>query len=82
MEVDLKNGMSVKDFCKKYNVCRKTYSTYKKLAIPEYKRVYTTTVKEDEFIKFYSEHPNIKECSEYFGMSENQCYKYKKRWIK
>lgn len=82
MERDLKNGISEKEFCAKYNVCRKSYNNYKKRAIPGYKRIYKTTVSESEFIKFYSEHPNIKECSKHFGLSEHQCYRYRNRWIK
>lgn len=50
---EILNGMSEKDFIKKYNVCRKTYSNYKNVD-KNYKREYKVNYDRHELYELYS----------------------------
>lgn len=77
MKIDLINGMSEKEFCEKYNVCKTSYCNYKKKAINNYKRVYAPLVDKDKFIEYYYKcNKNAKLCSEYFNINIRRVYKY------
>lgn len=79
MKIDIKNGMREKDFCQKYNVCRKTYNNYKHKVFDElgwkYERVYEHKVSIEDYREYRKTHSR-KEAMEYFNISERLSYKY------
>lgn len=74
---DIKKGMSEKEWCEKYNSCRKTYNNYKHIILPNYKRVYVTKVDVNDLLEYLKTH-TVKETAEEFNVSSGYVYKKRK----
>ena len=82
MIIDIKNDICEKDFCRKYNVCRKTFNNYKHKIFDEmgikYERVYDYKVPLEDYKEYRKSH-NRKETAKYFNISVWTTYDYDKR---
>lgn len=78
---DIILGMSQKEWVLKYNLCKASYSQYKRKLIKRgdlvYTRVYSKKVEKDIFIEYMNSH-TAKEASEHFNVNISRIYKYKK----
>lgn len=80
---DIINGMTQKEWMKKHNLCKSSYSKTKQNLIKsnkmEYTRVYTKKVSKEEFLEYMKDH-SIEETAEHFNVSTRRIYKYKKAY--
>lgn len=81
MKEDILNGITQKEYCKKYGVCKKTYINHRNSLIPDYKRVYKQKIDNNVFVAYYLLHPNVYDCAEHFDVDENYIFN-KIRWVK
>lgn len=81
---DIIKGMSQKEWVQKYNMCKASYSQYKRELVNEgkmtFKRVYTSKILKEEFIEYIKDH-TVKEASIYFNVSHRLIYKYKEKYL-
>ena len=81
---DIIKGVSQKEWVQKYNMCKASYSQYKRELVNEgkmtFKRVYTSKISKEEFIEYIKDH-TVKEASIHFNVNYRLIYKYKEKYL-